>query len=389
MSEHLTAHDLAALVRRVFQPTAEDRGLVILVDLPDARRTDHPAWRARREMAADWAAKLAGVRAEIGLEHVTLAWYPNVGSNNADLPATCVVGEAGAPLHHAGQLAGCAPIPLAELLDRHSIVLAPTELSATAPLKVLVRGRAARAATMPGFLAAMIPALRLDYGEVHRRCLRLKAWLDEAESAVIRFRVGAATHELRLDLRHRRATASSGLFPTNGVAGNLPSGETYIVPYEGEIAGDPSRTAGTLPVQFGEDLGNEVVIYRVAANRAVAVLSDGPASAAERTRIAAEPAYANLAELGFGVLDDFGLAPTGSILLDEKLGLHIAFGRSDHFGGRVGPADFSAPQAVVHIDRVYLPALQPAVGVAAAVLEGPGGRREILRDGRYAAIWSD
>ena len=57
----------------------------------------------------------------------------------------------------------------------------------------------------------------------------------------------------------------------------------------------------------------------------------------------------------------FGVEPCGEILLDEKLGLHIAFGRSDHFGGQVGAAQFSQPEAVVHIDRIYLPGLQPRV----------------------------
>jgi leucyl aminopeptidase (aminopeptidase T) len=186
-----------------------------------------------------------------------------------------------------------------------------------------------------------------------------------------------------LDLRHRRGTASGGLFPRNGAAGNLPSGETYIVPYEGEIEDDPSRSSGTLPVQF-ED---EVVVYRIVDNRAVEVLSQGRRSDEERRAVTDEPAYANLAELGLGVLDDFGLEPTGSILLDEKLGLHIAFGRSDHFGGQVAPADFSAPDKVVHIDRVYIEAIQPRVQVVSVTLDSPSGEREIMRDGRYCGVW--
>ena len=63
-------------------------------------------------------------------------------------------------------------------------------------------------------------------------------------------------HEVVLDLRHRRATASGGMMVEPGNAGNLPSGETYIVPYEGEVAGDPSRTAGLLPVQPA-DIGDQ------------------------------------------------------------------------------------------------------------------------------------
>ena len=63
------------------------------------------------------------------------------------------------------------------------------------------------------------------------------------------------------------------------------------------------------------------------------------------------------------MLGDFGLSPTGSILLDEKLGLHIAFGRSDHFGGTVGPEDFSGPDAVIHLDRVFIREGMPDVNV--------------------------
>ena len=64
--------------------------------------------------------------------------------------------------------------------------MAPTELSATAPLKVDTLGGGFRAATMPGFLPSMIPALKLDYGEINRRVNLLKELLDEAETARLR-----------------------------------------------------------------------------------------------------------------------------------------------------------------------------------------------------------
>jgi len=65
-----------------------------------------------------------------------------------------------------------------------------------------------------------------------------------------------------------------------------------------------------------------------------------------------------MAELGFGVLKDFGILPVGKILQDEKLGFHIAFGRSEHFGGIIGPDDFSSPEEVIHLDRIYISATQ-------------------------------
>jgi len=383
MTETLKTADLVNLVSRVFQPSSADTGLAIIVDLPDERLADNSEWAARRSMAASWGELLAEARGELGLERVTVAWYRNAGGNNADLPDTCVCLGDGTVLDHADDLAGRETTRFEALFGDHSLVLAPTELSATAPLKVAVRSHAMRAATMPGFLPSMIPALRIDYAEVNRRVDLLKALVDEATAAVVRTRSGGREHVLRLDLRHHAAHASGGLFPVNGVAGNLPSGETYVVPYEGDREDDPSLGAGELPVQFGD----EVVLYRIEGNKAVEVLSTGPESEREAAYIRDEPAYANLSELGLGVLGDFGLKPAGSILLDEKLGLHIAFGRSDHFGGSVGPGDFSSPDAVVHIDRVYIPEVQPDVTVASLTFESPGGQREIMRDGRWVGVF--
>lgn len=383
-TERLEADELVALVRRVFAPTAEDRRLAILVDLPDARVPDNPEWAARRAMAAEWAWLLASRSEVTGLD-VGLYAYRNVTTNNADLPASLTpVAPARLPANADG-LEPDAAEATADVVARHSIVLAPTELSATAPLKLLARTHRFRAATMPGFAASMIPALRLDYGEVRRRVRVLKDLLDRAIRAELVFEVdGRDTHTLTLDLRHRAAHASDGVLDAPGTAGNLPSGEAYIVPYEGEIAGDPSGSRGVLPVQFG----TEVVLFQVEANRAVRVSGEGAAAAQQAAWLAREPAYGNLAELGLGVLADLGVEPVGELLLDEKLGLHVAFGRSDHFGGQVGAAAFSRPDAVVHIDRVYLPVLQPRVLARRVdlVLED-GATVALMRDGSYGRLF--
>jgi len=383
MFDKLTGEDLRLLVKRVFQPRDTDRGLLIMVDLPDERLGDNPHWQARRRLAAGWAEALAGECEALGLDRLTLVWFRNAGGNNADLPATAVPGEGGWLPESADELDGRTGVPFTKLFAEHSMVLAPTELSATAPLKVATRNGDFRAATMPGFLDSMIPALRLDYGEINRRVNLLKDLCDASEQCVITTETPLGRHELVLDLRHRFGHASGGLFPDNGVAGNLPSGEAYIVPYEGEIESDPSRTAGQLPVQ----LGDQLALLTIEGNRVREVQGEGDLVAAERDHFEREPAYRNLAELGLGVLGDFGLQPTGSILLDEKLGLHIAFGRSDHFGGVVGPADFSSPDAVIHLDRVYIQETQPDVKVLEVRLEGPEGAMTIMLDGHFTALF--
>jgi hypothetical protein len=381
----LTADELTALVQRVFQPREVDRALALIVDLPDDKVPDHPAWTERREMATDWARGLYSARAAHRLD-VALYWYRNVHSNNADLPPSAWRHLEGSPPASAGEMNETSSAPLEEILAAHEIVMAPTEFSATAPLKVLAPRLGFRAATMPGFGPAMLPALRLDYTEIDRRVRFLKTLLDRAVLAELAFDVdGSPAASLLLDLRHRTAHASGGRMPEPGIAGNLPSGEAYIVPYEGERAADPSASAGLLPVQ----LGDEVVMYEIEANRAVRVASEGPEARREAERLSREPAYGNLAELGLGVLGDFGIEPIGEVLLDEKLGLHIAFGRSDHFGGHVGPPEFSGPEAVVHQDRVYVPALQPRVVPARVDLQREDGKRlALMRDGRFVVDFS-
>jgi leucyl aminopeptidase (aminopeptidase T) len=351
----------------------------VLVDLPDAAIADNAQWHARREIAAEWASALRERRTELGLG-TDLVVYRNVGTNNGDLPTSAWLHGGGPLPASADELDPARLVQFTEIYQRHSILIAVTEFSATAPLKVAARTYPIRAATMPGFSAEMIPALRLDYIEVNRRVGILKDLLDRATGADITFNHPGGDATLHLDLRYRSAHASGGLLPNPGVAGNLPSGEAYIVPYEGEREGERSRSAGTLPVQ----LGAEVVRYRIEENRAVEVLPGGEAASTEAALLAREPAYGNLAELGLGVLAAFGVKPIGEVLLDEKLGLHIAFGRSDHFGGQVAPRHFSGPQAVVHIDRVYVPEVQPAVGVVSVdLLMEDDTRLPLMRSGDY------
>ena len=381
----LTADELASLVSRVFQPRGEDRSLAVIVDLPDDEVGDNPRWKERRALAAGWVRELASSRAEHGLE-VSLFLYPNVHSNNADLPAKAWPWSGDTVPDHIKDMTGHLEEPMEGVLSRHSLVIAPTEFSTTAPLKMMAPRLGFRAATMPGFSREMVPALRLDYTEVNRRVNYLKDLLDDSVGADFLFVVdGSTEYELHLDLRHRTAHASGGLLREPGAAGNLPSGEAYIVPYEGELEGDPTASSGTLPVQ----LGDEVVVFAIENNRAVRILSSGPESEAEAKRLAAEPARGNLAELGLGVLADFGVTPIGEVLLDEKLGLHLAFGRSEHFGGQVGPANFSRPEAVMHQDHVYLNELQPRVNAARVVLTHTDGETlDLIRDGEYVIDFS-
>lgn len=379
--EQLSTQDLINLIHSVFPLFPDDRFLGILVDIPRNQADDSDSWRERRSLAEEWSDSLSSILKDLDLDGVRLFGYPDVGSNNADLPEHAFLIRRPPIPHSVKDLEGYGiKIPFDEIFNKIQIFLAPTQYSTTAPLKNAAKQYHFRAATMPGFSSRLIPTLKIDYTEVNRRVLLLKEKLDPASGADVHFLIdGQDVSRVFFDLRFRQAHASTGRFPEKGTAGNLPSGEAYIVPYEGEQAGN-SQTSGVLPVQIGDDL----VLFDIEENRAVAVKGDNPSAEKEAEHLQREPAYGNVAELGFGVLSDFGIQPMGEILLDEKLGFHVAFGRSEHFGGAVGPGDFSSPEEVIHLDRIYIPATQPRVAIKTIDLHYEDGRVEnIMERGKY------
>ncbi|MBN1939851.1 MAG: hypothetical protein JW843_09710, partial [Candidatus Aminicenantes bacterium] len=166
---NLTSRELIDLVRSVFPRLPGDTILSFLIDVPRHASLDHPGWAERRTMAFEWLAALYDNRLEIPFDDVRLYAYPDVGSNNADLPPDAfLIGTV--PPDDASNLGQTGlRVPFEDVLAESQVIIAPTEYSTTAPLKVAARKYGFRAATMPGFSKSMIPALRIDYGEVARR----------------------------------------------------------------------------------------------------------------------------------------------------------------------------------------------------------------------------
>ena len=362
---------LTELLTTVFAPAESEKDLLVLVDLPTASRPDTQPWMDRRRLAAEWYTVLQANIARLPFAGISCAVYDNVGTNNADLPLTFTLVDRCTKEEHTSP---GRPFGRDELLGQTGVLLSLAELSATAPLKVLAKQLGFRGASMPGFSRAMLPTLLLDYEQIDRRVRDIKQRLDHAEAADIIFRAAGIEYRLLLDLRFRSGHASGGLIREGGVVANLPSGEAYIVPYEGEREGAGSRTEGHLPVE----IGGEIVVFNILGNKAISVQSSGRVSEGQRSRLLGEPAYGNIAELGIGVLGEFGVTAVGQTLVDEKLGLHIAFGRSDHFGGVTGPSAFHNPKSVVHIDWVYVPSVQPHVSVQEASLVYSDRSKELI-----------
>lgn len=355
--------DVKKLMTDVFDPQPGEVAAV-MVDMPHEGIPDTAAWQSRREMAERWRSALAELGRERGFEVLPILSFPATGANNADLPATGRLGDDEVDLH--------------ERLSASTLVIAMTQFSATAPLAHVARAASDfRAASMPGVEERMEgTALAADYRKVAARCRTIADALDGAVLCDVLFSTG---HRCWFDLRHRRCELDDGSLSRNKPGErviNLPSGETFIVPYEGEFEDIPSWTAGTIPVIEG----GELVLFHVVSNTVVVVEGEGPAADRYAAFFDEDPARANIAEVAFGVNDKAQV--TGKVLEDEKAGFHWAFGRSDHLGGVVGVEDFSSPATVVHQDIVY--ARGNPIQVERADIVHPDGKRiTVISHGEY------
>jgi hypothetical protein len=353
--------DLEKFLVDVFAPVPGERAAV-LTDVPTPSSPDNPAWAERREMAASWHGGLARLGERIGFEVLPLVTYP-------------AAGRSGAPF----------PPELDSLFDRVSLVLAFAEFSPTAALVDVCKRRPGasvfRAASMPGIEKRMEEtSLAADYAQVAKRCRILKEAFRNADRAEVVFSTG---HRCLFDLRFRVCEADDGYLHRDKDDDlpviNLPSGETFSVPYEGEKPGTPSRTAGELPVSEQ----GETVVFRVEENRIREVVGAGAVGDRYRAFFAADPARGNIAELAFGCNDR--AAVTGNVLEDEKAGFHWAFGRSDHLGGVVGLKEFKSLDHVVHQDIVYAHG-NPITIARADLVSADGTAVSVIRDGAYR-LW--
>ncbi|HEY8240394.1 MAG TPA: aminopeptidase [Kiritimatiellia bacterium] len=355
--------NLDKLLRDVFAPQPGERVLVMF-DVPHGKIHGDQDWTDRIGMAKEWH---AGFK-QLGCDVLPLLAYPATGASNADLPA-------------AGDTDGNqASVP--DMIARANIVVALTRYSATAPLSAHVKSRPdLRVASMPNVLRRMEQsALAADYSVVGPRTHALAERLTRADAADVVFSSG---HKFTFDLRYRTGHADDGMCGPDKQGFrliNLPSGEAFIVPYEGERPGEPSLTHGVIPLSRN----GESMLLHVEKNRIVKVEGAGPQCTLFRSFLDTDPARNNVAELGLGCNDK--AIVTGNVLEDEKAGYHWAYGRSEHLGGVTGPDAFKSPANVVHHDVVYAPG--SPIGILSLTLRYPDGSSERIMDHSKYCIFS-
>ncbi|MBN2070052.1 MAG: aminopeptidase [Candidatus Krumholzibacteriota bacterium] len=189
----------------------------------------------------------------------------------------------------------------------------------------------ARVATMPGITRdTMIRCLNADYYEIAERTRRLTRLMTEASVARVTTEAGT---DITLPIGGIDAIASTGLIHDRGSFGNLPSGEAYMRPAEGESSGifvvDGSMAG------IGDLSGREPISIKVEKGFATRI-TGGPEADELRKKLEDVGKLAfNVAELGIGTNDAAKII--GNILEDEKVmgTIHIALGNNMSMGGTI------------------------------------------------------
>lgn len=245
---------------------------------------------------------------------------------------------------------------LADMLaDAAATLLCVTAAPQCFPFRDYVRQIArtphGRVAHMPGIDLHTLLMARVDYDRLAADCEKLALALSKGEQIEIKTWDSAGQeHRLvaKLDPWSRLPVISDGIIQP-GAWGNIPSGETYLAPPEGQAEGS-IVIDGALP-DYALATGEELTLYFEAGRLVDWQPEDSPAaqhlqdSQVAVARSIGDPNWANLAEIGLGV-NPLITGLTGNSLLDEKKygTLHIALGDNIDMGGEV--------ESVIHCDLV-------------------------------------
>jgi len=222
------------------------------------------------------------------------------------------------------------PKEIAELMKMMDVVLCPTTKSLThTDSRRAASELGVRIATLPGVTEEiMIRCMNADYNAIAARTYKLCSLMEMA--SVIKVKSSAGT-DITLPVRGRKAHASSGLFLEKGQSGNLPTGEAYLAPVEGQSNGVIVVDGSMAGIGMLKD-----PIMITVKNGFAEEITGG--EDAQKLKDLLQPhgkdAY-NVAEFGIGTNDKVILS--GKIIEDEKVmgTIHIAFGDNKSMGGTV------------------------------------------------------
>jgi leucyl aminopeptidase (aminopeptidase T) len=345
--KHMKTEEKIKLFNDVFEPKSGEK-ILFLVDIPHDNIQDNENWKDRRKMAKEWYTTFK----EMGNEKkFTVYWmeFPATGLHNYIIPKKFL-----------------------DIAQKMDLVIAMTEFSATSSLIKVAhsKGSKTRCTSMPNAERRMEKtAFRADYKLVYKYATAIEKILKNKIAAEIKFSTG---DKLYIDLRNRNPKIEAGDCTSPGKLINFPSGEAWISPYEGapdevDIFGE-SKTEGIWPV----DYSGELVKFVIKHNKIVEIKGNGENADKMRKIFNEIVSRRNIAELGIGCNPQ--AVVSGNPLEDEKVsGLHIAYGMSDHLGGKV--------KSDIHVDISY-PKDAPIEATTLTLIDKEGNKTELIKNSK-------
>ncbi|GAB4181517.1 MAG: aminopeptidase [Calditrichia bacterium] len=242
-----------------------------------------------------------------------------------------------------GAYNGAEPPEIAtELMSRYNVIVAPTSTSLThtdARRNACKHG--ARVGTLPGITEdIMARTLSADYKKIKERTLKLSELLSKGKIVRVTTELGT---DITMPIEGQKVISSTGIVDKPGTFGNLPSGESYLTPIEGQTNGvfvvDASMAGigkiNDKPIKITVENGMAV---KIEGGKEAKLLNEQVEKNGPKAR--------NIAELGIGTNDKAQV--TGLILEDEKVmgTVHIALGNNISMGGTV--------DVPYHVDGILL-----------------------------------
>jgi aminopeptidase len=193
--------------------------------------------------------------------------------------------------------------------------------------------------------------MQADYHTIAERTRKVTVILDQTALVKVTTRLGT---DILLPVEGIKAISSTGLIHVKGAFGNLPSGESYMMPEEG-------KSEGIIVVDGSFASVGKIVDQpiRLTVEKGMVVKMEGGAEADKLMGMLKPlaPKSYTVAELGIGTNDQARIS--GNILEDEKVmgTVHIALGNNMSMGGSCDVA--------IHLDGIII---NPSVWVDGVLL---------------------
>ncbi len=184
-----------------------------------------------------------------------------------------------------------------------------------------------RYASMPLFDFAMIEGpMGTDWKALSKKTRAIAKMVNGAETVEVTTPNGSG---LTVSKKGRKALADTGILTRPGAFGNLPAGEVFFAPLEG-------NARGVLVLEWAPTRQlNKAVTLLIRDGLVQEVSGDDPYAAVLKAKLAERPDNRNIAEFGIGT-NSMAKRPDNILESEKILGtIHVALGDNSSFGGKI------------------------------------------------------